>query len=640
MNQKKKQIKKYVVGAMALLPLLTTGCRESWLDPKPLSFYTPENTYVDANGLYSAVVACERNMRHEFFGDQAPILTEYFTSDMAVHGKTDESGSLVDFDNYMLPTRVGNSAKNKMQWYWDEGFKGIKYANIVISRLDNATFTSDEERNAVLGAAYFQRAYRYYKLTHQFGNVPWLDHEITEPKLDFYSHDRWSILQQCKEDLEFAYQWVPETVDRGKTSKAACGVLLMKVCMCLEDFDRAIEIGREIVSKYPLMTQRFTTNQTKPNTNLMHDLHSVEAKMDMSNTEGLMYVVSYPNIEGSDRIQTMRNATPYWAKGAAILTPAGETGTAIVPAEEDKGTEIDNDNNVGRGIGSCRPTNYFQYEIWTDKEANDLRSPNNRDSWRRMEDLFYNEPGLKGKSEWYGQHLVRPVNMSVSDTVRCWFMWPHYKIFVPDPTKTQDRSGGETPWYIYRSAEVYLMLGECYYWKDQPQQAAEMLNVVRQRAGAEPLTASDINIGEILAERARELYYEENRHVELVRIAYTYARSGKPCEVFGGRVYNLNDFSGPGGTGSNVKQTGYNFYYDWMMAHNNFFRDGTEIAYGQYRISVHHVLWPIPENAITTNTLGHINQNIGYPGAEDNITPLQVGQETPDDSGATEQSAI
>ena len=54
-------------------------------------------------------------MRHEFFGDQSPILTEYYTSDVAVNGKTDESGALVDFDNYMLPTQTKNDAKNKMQ---------------------------------------------------------------------------------------------------------------------------------------------------------------------------------------------------------------------------------------------------------------------------------------------------------------------------------------------------------------------------------------------------------------------------------------------------------------------------------------------------------------------------------------------
>lgn len=523
----KNNKQKYIIGALALLPLLTTGCKESWLDPKPLSFYTPENTYVDAEGMYSAIVACERNMRHEFFGDQSPILTEYYTSDVAVNGKTDESGALVDFDNYMLPTQTQNNAKNKMQWYWDEGFKGIKYANIVLSRIDAGTYKDEAERNAVLGTAYFQRAYRYYKLTHQFGNVPFLDREYTEPKLDFYSHDRWSILEQLKKDLEFAYEWVPEKVDRGRTSKAACGVLLMKVAMCLGDFDRAIEIGKEIVANHPLMTARFTSNKNKPNTNLMHDLHNASG------------------------------------------------------------------------------------------------------SWRRMTDLYYNDPGLKGKSEWYGKHLVRPTNMSVSDSVRCWFSWPHYKLFVPDPTKDTDRSGGETAWYIYRSAEVYLLMGECYYWKDQLQEAANMLNVVRERAGAEPLNGSEINIGAILAERARELYYEECRHIELVRISYIYAKTGKPCEVFGGRVYKLDNFSGPGGTGSNVKEPGYNFWYDWMMTVNNFFRDGTEVANGKYRISVHHVLWPVPYNAITTNTGGVINQNIGYPGAENNITPLKVGEETP-----------
>lgn len=625
-----KQKKIYAIGIITSLSLLTTACNDSWLEPKPLSFYTPENTYVDADGMYSAIVACERNMRHEYAAEYAPILTEIFTSDVAVHGKTDESGSLVDFDNYMLPTQVKSNAKNKLGWYWDEGFKGIKYANIVLSRIDNGKYKDEAERNAVLGAAYFQRAYRYYKLTHQFGDVPFLDAEITSPKLDFYSHDRWSILEQLQEDLEFAYQWVNDEVDRGKTSKSACGVLLMKVCMCLGDFDRAIEVGKEIVAKHPLMTERFTTNKTKPSTNLMHDLHSVEAKMDMSNTEGLMYVVSYPEAEGSEKMFTMRNALPYWAKGAAIKTPDGKTGTAITPHKDDKYSEIDNDYNVGRGIGVLRPTNYYQYEIWTEKEKNDLRGPFNHESWRRMEDLYYNESSLKNKgSEWYGKHLVRPTGISVSDSVRCWYMWPHYKLFVPDPEVTQDFKGGKSPWYIYRSAEVYLLMGECYYWKNDAANAAAMLNVVRQRAGADPLTASDINIGEILAERARELYYEENRHVELVRISYTYAKTGKPCEVFNGHVYKLDNFSGPGGTGANVKEKGYNFWYDWVITHNNFFRDNVTIAYGTYRISVHHVLWPVPNSAITTNTMGVINQNIGYPGAENNITPLKIGEEAP-----------
>lgn len=624
--------KKYIVLALATLPMLNS-CSESWLEPKPLSFYSPENTYVNAEGLYAALTACERNMRHEYFGDGAPILTEMFLTDLAVHGKTDESASLVDLDNEMLPARTKNDMKGKNKWYWEEGFKGIKYANIAISRLDAAKYKDEAERKAVLGAAYFQRAYRYYKLTHQFGDVPYLNKEITEPKLDFYTYDRWSILEQCKKDMEYAYQWVPEVQPRGRANKDACGVLLMKFCMATGDFDRAIEVGKEVVSRHPLMTQRFTSNKTKANTNLMHDLHSVEAKVDMSNTEGIMYVVAHPSttpLDGSNRIYTMRNGLPYWAKGGAIKTPDGKTGTAITPDKADKNTDIDNDSKYGRGIGTCRPTNYYQYDIWTDKEKNDLRGPFNHDSWKRMEDLRYNDAGLKkSNNPYYGQNLVRPVDLSVADSIRCWYMWPHYKLFVPDPTKTQDLQGGETPWYIYRSAEVYLMMAECYYWKGDAANEAAMLNVVRERAGAEPLSGN-VGIAEVLAERARELYYEENRHVELVRISYLYAKTGKACEALGGRTYKLDNLCGPGGVGTNCKDAGVNFYFDWVMAHNNFFNKGVKIPNGEYRMSVHHILWPIPETAITTNTGGVVNQNIGYPGAENNIEPLKVEPADPD----------
>ena len=38
----------------------------------------------------------------------------------------------------------------------------------------------------------------------------------------------------------------------------------------------------------------------------------------------------------------------------------------------------------------------------------------------------------------------------------------------------------------------------------------------------------------------------------------------------------------------------------------------------------HHALWAIPQSVITANTLGRINQNIGYDGAENNIPPLET----------------
>ena len=622
MKLKKNIIFRLCIGSIAFF---TFSCSKDWLKPKPLSFYEPDVALADAQGMYSALTACERNMRHEFFGDAAPILTEMIQSEVAVEGTTDKAGPQMDMDIALLPDAdLNNNDRTKVGWYWYEGFKGIKYANLIISRIDAGTFKDENEKNAILGAAYFQRAYRYFKLVHQFGDVPFIDKEINEPKYDFYSYDRWSILEKLRKDLEFAYQWVPEKVDRGRTSKSACGILLMKVCMALTDFDRAIAIGKEIVAIHPLMKSRFTVNKSKPNTNLMFDLHSVEAKLDGANTEGLMYVVSYPGVDGSARIRTMRNGVPFWNNGG-IKTPDGKTGTGLSLAADETDLSLDLNKNYGRGIGRLRPTWYFTNQIWrSGKEDNDLRGIFNRDSWRKMEDLKYNEPNLKKTGNpWYGKNLVKPAGMSVEDSIRLWFSWPHYKLFVPDPLQTQ-WEGGETPWYIYRSAEVYLLLAESYYWKNDLGQAAIAINEVRQRAGASQLTADEINIGELLDERARELYYEENRHIELVRIAYIYAKTRKPCEIFGGRVYDLKQISGPGGTNANIKQAGVNFWYDRVVAKSNFYNKGVKHKWAEYKISVHHILWPVPANAINTNIKGVINQNIGYPGAEKNKTPLLV----------------
>lgn len=622
---KRTMIKKRIMLLVPVLGMaLFCACSKDWLEPKAMSFYSPENTYVDAQGFYAALTACERNMRHEYFGDAPPIVTEMVLSDIAVEGTTDKAGPQMDLDVSLLPdANLNNNDRTKVGWYWYEGYKGIKYANIVITRIDEAEYKDEAERNAVLGSAYFHRAYRYYKLTHQFGNIPYLDAEIDKPKYDFYTYDRWSILERMQSDLEFAYQWVPAKVHRGKTSKAAAGTLLMKVCMSLGNFDRAIEVGKEIIAANPLMTARFTANATKPKTNLMHDLHSVEAKLDQGNTEGLMYVVSYPGVDGSDKIQTMRNAVPFWNFGS-IRTPDGKTGTSITPDPSETDPELDLNRMYGRGIGRIRPTWFSQSTIWTTKEKNDLRGIYNRDSWKSPEDLRYNNVDLKKTNNpWYGKNFVMPVNMSVEDTIRCWYSWPHYKVFVPDPLNTT-WVGGETPWYIYRTAEVCLMVAECYYWLGKPDEGLPYINQVRTRAGADPLVSGELNITSIISERARELFYEEPRKTELTRIAYIYAKTGKSCEAFGGRVYKLDNFSG---SGSNLKQDGYNFYYDWVVAKSNFYNKGVKHKWAEYKISVHHVLWPVPANAINSNVLGRVNQNIGYPGAEKNVTPLIVPKE-------------
>ena len=601
-RSKIKTLKILLTGSIIVA---TSGCNEDWLEPRPLSFYSPENTYNEASGLWAALVACERNMRHEYTGDGSPILTEHIFSEVAVEGTTDKSGPAQDMNLLITPdAQLNHTDYNRIGWYWYEGFKGIKYANTAVSRIDEPQdYASEAERNHLLATAYFHRSLRYYRLTQQFGDVPLILEEITTPKLDFYSTDRKVILRKMKEDLDWGEEWIPETIDRGRVPKGALQHLLIKINLALGEFQDALDVANRLIDSgpYALMTQRFGVDANDPSKNVIWDLHRSQNKSTFTNTETILLVMDRLDTDGnSGGIISMRNAVPFW--GSNINTPTGNKGTSDLA-----NIAIDQVTEYGRGIGRLRGTWYHQSMIWDDE--NDLRhAPGN---WMNMTDLVYNNPGIATNDPYYGKNLEFRNSegvVVVVDTIRSWFSWPHYKLHVPDPQRVQPQ-GGPTDWYIFRLAESYLLRAEAKFWLGDLAGAAEDVNAVRTRAGAAPYTAADINIGTILDERARELYYEEPRKTELTRIARIFAMTGKTA--YNGKSYNEADFSKN------------NFYYDRIMEKTDYYNKGVFTRHGDtYTLSPYHVLWPIPQNAINSNTKGHLNQNEGYYGFENNVPPL------------------
>ena len=586
--------------------VLLVSCNENWLAPEPLSFYDPDNTFNDVGGLRSAIVACERNMRLEWYGDAPPMVTESIFSDIAVEGTTDKSGPAQDLNLLITPdAQLNHTDYNKIGWYWLEGFKGIKYANVVISRINQPTNYKDEaEKNAILGAAYFHRAARYYRLTQQFGDVPLILEEIIGPRLDFKSTKREVILTKMKADLEFAEQWVPAVTDRGTVNKGSVSHLLTKVNLALGLFDDAIKSATNVIGggTHKLMTTRFGVDANNASRNIVWDLHRPANKALTANTEGLLLVIDRLNVEGNvdGGIQVMRNTVPLWHNN--INTPAGNRGTI-----DTYNIEIDQVSKIGRGIGRIRPTYYSQDGVWDDPK--DLRHiPGN---WIKMEDLVYNNPSIKATDPYYGKNLEMRTStgaLLTIDTIRCWFDWPAYKLFVEDPQRVQP-AGGNTDWYVFRLAETYLLRAEAYVWKGELANAAADINAVRTRANCTPITAERVNIETVLDERARELYYEEPRKTELTRIAYIFAKTGKAAP--NGKTYTMDRFSEE------------NYFFDRVMAKSDFYNKGVKTRHAdEYTMSPYHVLWPVPQSAIDGNVQGVINQNKGYSGYERNVAPL------------------
>lgn len=619
----KKIHKKITAVCLTTLLLAGVGCKKSYLDSDLLSAFSPTSLNT-ADAMKSALNGVALVVRREYFGDSAPMLTESIFSEVAVEGTTDKSTPAQDLVSRITPDANLNSDDfNKIGWYWTNYYQGVRQANTIITNIDVPKYASDAEKNAILGSAYFYRAYFYYRLVHQFGDIPLLLKDLDAPRTDFYSTKREVILTKMKSDLEFAQTWVTDNVNRGEVSKGAVSHLLTKVNLALGKFDDAIASASSVINggRYALMTTRFGSTATDATKNVVWDLHRMDNKVLTANKETLFLVLDRDVFQNQGATglgsQLMRNTVPAW-HFANVKTPSG--ATAMVDAAT---AEIPLTRMYGRGIGRYRGTPYSTQYIWSDNTT-DYRHA--KGMWMDMTDLVYNNPALKTSTNaadraLYGQPL-QPYNASnvaqrfqngALDTIRHWFGWPHYKVFINstnalavDPYWNPPR-GTNTDWYVFRLAETYLLRAEAYYWKGDLNLAMQDINAVRGRANATLLTdASKVTIGTILDERARELYWEEPRKTELTRIAYIFALTGKPA--YNGKTYTLAAFSDN------------NFFYDRIMEKNDFYKNHVPTLQGvKFSIAPYHVLWPVPISAQNFNTDGRINQNKGYAGYEKNV---------------------
>ena len=417
--------------------------------------------------------------------------------------------------------------------------------------------------------------------------------------------------------MKFAVQWCTDNADRGRVTKGAAAHLLTKINLALGEFDKAIATASSVIDGgvYSLMRSPFgqvpkeegdyLTKLGIVRDDVVARLHWWQNKAIAANKEVLFMVLSREDLVDSRLdLQIMRQAVPFWgvSNSNMLYTPDGfGPGTSDLAAQEIKLVET-----FGRGIGRARGTSYHTKKIWDD--PNDLR--HKKGNWMNMEDLVYNNANAK-KGKYYNKPLQlyrENGQIATTDTIRNWFSWPHYKLYVPDPRRTQPQ-GGSYDWYVFRLAETYLLRAEAYWWNNEPAKAMADVNEVRTRAGAAPYTdLSKFDIGTILDERARELFWEEPRKTELARIAFLFAKTGK---AYRGKSYSKANF----GTS--------NFYFDKIMETTDFYNKGVKANNGQeYTMSPYHVLWPVPQAAISSNSQGQLNQNYGYDGYGNNVPPL------------------
>ena len=558
---------------------------------------------------------------------------------------------------YATPQTSYTGEMRGMRRIYDEDYKQIKNANTVIDNIDIPDWAggaNDPERNDLLGRAYFCRAFFYLQLTMGYGNVAFPLNVVTTAKQDFKAFHMQGIWDQMIADLEWAEKWVkPKSkLPIGQPPVDAVRILLAKYYMMNLRFSDAETMMDKVINggESRLFTQAdvdasgvktvMVGNNYNPNNGEKLDgfdceqtadplnlLFSEENDQKMKNPEGIFTIVNTPFVDGSQgRTARVRAWGPnFVSTNKGVKAPPKGTITGM---NTDQNTQSKQMMKFGRGQGFTRTTNYGQYELWNFKgkwDTQDYR--HKRGNWFDMDMLVYDHPAVAKDAEakaWFGKPAMLWYDgvLLCEDSIRCWYGYPLYKMWVHNYEEQVNRQdGGKGSIYIFRMAHAYLLRAEARVWQDKFAGAAEDLNVLRQRANAiEMYTAGDLQamgIGAVLDERARELYAEEYRHQELVRISVIFAKSGKTC--YNGKKYTWD------GKDMEKSLSANNFYYDRMMEKNSFFRDNTPWSTYpdvKYTMDPMHIFWPVLEDYIIGNVGAILNQTTGYDGAEKNIEPL------------------
>ena len=633
------------------------SCNEEFLDEKPLSYLSPENTFVDAAGLQTALDAAYLGVFSQWNGDTRELMLNSNMSDASVVSATDKPDAFVDLRVYATPTNSRNNDAGRTRSFYADNYKHIKKANTVIDYIDFpewADGANDEERNHLLGSAYFLRAFFYMQLTMDFGNVAFPLNVLAGARRDFKAFNMQGIWDQMIVDLEYAVQHVkPKSqIPVGQAPKDAVRVLLAKYYMLNLRFADAEKLMDDVINggesqlftddMIPAdVTEVEVANTNNPNTgnplpgrsgyasaDAVNYLHMDKGAQKTSNPEGIWLVVNEPFVLGTQgRSARIRAWGPnFVSTNLGVWEPGTtRTGTDVQQSTSDERGRMM--KKWGRGQGFARPTNYSQYDIWNFKGKIDEQDYRHKDlNWFEMEDVLYDNPSLlEDGSEYY----LKPLrlyddngNLTCQDTIRCWYGYPRYKFYSVNQESRPDRQdGGKMDMYIMRIAEAYLVRAEARYWQDNFAGVAEDINTIRRRANAmEMYTVADIQtegIGAVLDERNRELFGEEYRHDELVRISVIFAKSGKMA--YNGKTYSIS------GTDIEKSLSASSFYYDRMMEKNTFFRD--EVPWATYSTTKYtmdpmHVFWPVYQPYLVGNVDAILNQTTGYNGAENNIEPL------------------
>lgn len=219
--------KNYLIVILLILITDSWSCEE-YLDKIEASDLTEKDvfgTYIDFQGfedqLYDCVIAymnhannCSYNYGDHVIANASGMPTSFW-----------DKGDYWQWYNNTTKT-IFHEAQNDGTFtgIWDSSWKGIRIANICIEKINLLTDATTEQRNFLLGQAYFFRGFLHWEIIRAFGGMPYIDRllgpndELRIPRLNYQQST-----EKIVEDLDRAIDLLPADWDQTTTGSAYYG---------------------------------------------------------------------------------------------------------------------------------------------------------------------------------------------------------------------------------------------------------------------------------------------------------------------------------------------------------------------------------------------------------------------------------
>ncbi|WP_294470706.1 RagB/SusD family nutrient uptake outer membrane protein [uncultured Bacteroides sp.] len=215
----------------ALLSGALTSCSDSFLDLKDPNHFTNENFWKDKADAESALAAAYSPIKYQMYGYYGA-----FDGWLNLNSRGDdiftilnEEASMWDIANFQNSATTGNDPFGAL-------YAGIQRANIVLRYIDDvpASGITESDRATIKGEALTLRAYQYFLLVNNYGDVPLRLIPSNEDDPNKTSSPQAEIWAQIETDLITAIKDgnLPENrpaEQKGRIEKGAAITILGKV---------------------------------------------------------------------------------------------------------------------------------------------------------------------------------------------------------------------------------------------------------------------------------------------------------------------------------------------------------------------------------------------------------------------------